>query len=99
MTSLTALRLLLQGYLNYDWPDEYDDPRMAVDDFARSEPALARVLSGDVEHVIANANGESQLRRVVVDELGSGYLPEADDWTYLQWLKEVVRRVEDRLKG
>ena len=48
MTSLTALRLLLQGYLNYDWPDEYDDPRMAVDDFARSEPALARVLSDDV---------------------------------------------------
>lgn len=92
MSHRTALKQLLQGYLNFDWPEEYGDPWSAVADFLRSEPEYGRLLGAEIAALLRTATSEGDLRQVVLGELGSGYLPEADGWTYAAWLREVARR-------
>jgi len=92
MKELPALKLLLQGYLHIDWPEEYNDPWVAVGDYLTSEPGHARMLRDEILYLLKEIPDERKLREVFVDILGSGYLPESDYWTYEEWLLEVVRR-------
>ncbi len=92
MKNRPALKQLLQGYLHLDWPEEYGDPWCAVADFLRSEPEYAPLLAAEVSDLLVAASGEDDFRRVVLEDLGSGYLPEADGWTYEGWLQELARR-------
>lgn len=91
-----ALRLLLQGYLNQDWPDEYQDAWEAVSDFVESEPDDAAALVGEIWTAILSARTDADLEQLVLGDLGSGYLPPADGWSYLSWLVEVARYVGRR---
>ena len=97
MMELPALRLLLRGYFTIDWPEDYGDPWLAVEDFAKSEPQLAPKLREEVDHLLATTTTEGELRNTVLNEFGSGYVAEADGWEYRPWLKEVVRRVDEEL--
>lgn len=90
------LATLLQGYLNIDWPDDYDDPWGAVDDYAASEPRAGEVIT-EIESLLLSEPSSERLRKVVVDELGSGYPPEADGWTMAAWLRAVADRVRQEL--
>lgn len=92
--SLLTLRLLFGGYLNLDWIDDYDDPWDAVTDFVQSEPSSSD-LPGEVVTLLSSQPQERELRRLVVDELGSGYLPESDGWRYDEWLAELADRVRE----
>lgn len=91
-----GLQLLLQGYLNQDWPEEYQDPWAAVADFVQSEPEAAAVLVQEIWAAILNAGSDAELEQLVSRDLGSGYLPPADGWSYLSWLVEVARYVGRR---
>ncbi len=97
MNEFPALKQLLQGYLHLDWPEDYDDPWQAVDDFILAEPGHVASLPEEIRRLLEKVSGETELRRAVVEELGSGYLPEVDAWTYESWLTEVARRVSERL--
>lgn len=93
MLETPALRLLCQGYLTQDWPEDYDgDVWAAVSDFAAIEPDAAG-LATEVNAVLATFSTEKDVREFVRNELDLGYLPEADGWGYRAWLAEVVRRV------
>ncbi len=92
MTTKPALQLLLQGYLGLDWPEDYGDPWEALAHFFSSEPALTRRLQSEIDGLLARADSDAELRRLIVDEMGSGYLPEADGLSYRDWLLEVGRR-------
>jgi len=94
MTSLPALEQLFGVYLNLDWIDDYADPWRAIEEFATSEPIDAARLPGEVASLLRGSPSESSLRHRILDELGSGYDPDADGWTYEAWLREVVKRVE-----
>jgi len=91
---LPALTLLLQAYLNIDWLNEYGEPWLAVQGFATNEP-IAIDLSAEVEGLIAQDGSEEELQHLIVEEMGSGYLPEADGWTYREWLRELQTRVAE----
>jgi hypothetical protein len=93
MKPLRSLELLFQGYLNLDWIDDYPDPWDAIDDFAGAEPEDAVQLPHDVEALLDAVQREEDLRRIVISDLGSGYLPESDGWTYRDWLRAVANRV------
>jgi CdiI immunity protein len=94
VSTVPALTLLLQAYLNLDWPDDYGgEPWAAVEDFSRSEPDAAKVI-GEIQSILEQRPTESDLEHLIVDELASGYLPQSDGWTYRQWLAEVAHRVE-----
>jgi CdiI immunity protein len=94
MGDLRSLRLLFQGYLTPDWPEDYDgDPWAAVDDFVASEPSAARSVPAEVETVLSEYSTDDEVRQLVVGELGSGYLPEADGYAYRDWLLQVSRRM------
>jgi hypothetical protein len=92
--SFVSLRLLFGGYINLDWIDDYDDPWDAVADFVASEPG-ASDLPGEVGSLLSSQPLEPELRRLVVNELGSGYLPESDGWRYDEWLAELAARVRE----
>jgi hypothetical protein len=94
MLELPGLRLLLEGYLTLDWPEDYDgDPWAAIDAFAASEPSAAEVLPVEVRQVLAQYPKEEDVRGLVVDKYHSGYLAEADGHSYRDWLAQVARRV------
>lgn len=92
--TVKALRLLFGGYLNLDWIDDYDDAWAAVDEFVELE-SCARDLPGEVSALLSSQPSEGELRRLLVDDLGSGYLPDSDGWRYDEWLAELAMRVED----
>ncbi len=60
MTDFPALTLLLQGYLNLDWPDDYESVWAAVDHFARREPVAAG-LALEVDALLAQYPTEVRL--------------------------------------
>lgn len=93
MKDYPALRQLLQAYLHQDWPVEYSDPWDGVADFARSEPAHSTRLPAEIDEILDRFRSESDLRQLVIGQCQSGYLPEADGWTYRDWLTEVRSRV------
>jgi len=99
MKTFPALRQLLLGYLNLDWPEEYRDPWKAIEDFFRSESEYRHSIPGEVADLIDIAPSEIKLRRYVLNELGSGYLPEADGWTYRDWLEEISRRAVESVES
>lgn len=92
MNDHPALTQLLQAYLHLDWPEDYGDPWAAIDDFLRSEPEQAARLAGEIDRLLGDTAEEAELRRLVVGELGSGYLPEADGWSFASWLAEIAWR-------
>lgn len=91
-----ALTLLVQGYLNLDWPDDYSSTWAAVDDFIESEPR-APGLPIEIDDVLHRMPSEDDRRRYVLDDLGSGYLPDADGYTMTSWLEALKDHVKDRL--
>lgn len=94
-----ALQHLLQGYLHYDWPEDYGgDPWAAVDDFA-SDESVARDLAEEITEALRLLPSERELRTLVFDHFDSGYLPEADGYTLREWLIAVRVRVEAALAG
>ncbi|MEQ4205800.1 contact-dependent growth inhibition system immunity protein [Actinopolymorpha sp. B9G3] len=93
-----ALELLLQAYLTLDWPDDYVDAWAAVDDFVANEP-IAGQISGEVTELLKSNPCDDELRRLVVGELGSGYLPETDGWSMREWLDTLRQRVTEALGG
>lgn len=98
MTIHRALALFLQGYLNVDWIDEYGDPWGALDDFIASEP-IAETLASEIRAILASGQPDDALRTLVIDDLGSGYLPEADGWEYATWLEKVAERADSAIRG
>jgi hypothetical protein len=66
---------------------------------AKTPGPTASGLSDEIDALLASAPNEDALREVVVDALGSGYLPEAHGWTYRAWLTETATRVEHLLQA
>jgi len=93
-----ALELLLQAYLNLDWPDDYPDVWSAVDDFVANE-AIAAQIADEVTEILDSGESEDALRRFIVGDLGSGYLPEGDGMATREWLETVRLRVRKALGG
>jgi hypothetical protein len=88
-----SLRLLVQGYLHQDWPMDYASVWDAVDAFRASEsPATVASLNADVRQLIDENYDEDALKRLLVDELGSGYFPPGDGSTFSDWLRRVADR-------
>src|SRR5947209_4608918 len=99
MTGFGSLQLLLAGYLHEDFPDDYGDAWGAVEAFALNEPEDPPRIRDDVTKLLATVSSEEEVRRVVLDDLGSYYLAEADGWTYREWLQAVADRVDELLQS
>ena len=94
-TDHPALRLLLGAYLDLDWADEYGTPWNAVDGFVAGEPSAAE-LPGEIDDVLAAGHDEAGLRAIVLDDMGTGYLPREGD-SIASWLADVARHVRGKL--
>jgi len=90
MTRYFMLGSYLGAYLHQDWYDEYPDEWAALDDFlADGPPENAQVFRADIAALLAEHPAEEDVRRIVLDELGSSCLAEVDGWTYRDWLQAL----------
>lgn len=94
--SFPALRLLAQGYLTLDWPDDYADVWAAVDDYMARE-SIASELPNEIARLVAAGLSDDMLHALVIDDLGCGYLPQADGYTTGGWLVAVGEHVREAL--
>lgn len=94
MNRYPLLTLLVQAYLTLDWPEDYDDPWMAIDDFIASEPQAATIVE-EVNGILRGFT-DDEIRELVIDTLGSWYRPDADGWTTRSWLEAIVARVAQK---
>lgn len=92
MTRFPALQLLLQGYLHADWLDEFPDSWSAVAEFLKSEQNSVGSLLTEIESVLAEKSDQRSVRKLFIEDMGSGYNPEAEGWTVEAWLAELLLR-------
>jgi len=90
MTDYRMLGSYLGGYPHQDWHDDYPDIWAALDGFlADGPPENAHTLRADIAALLAEHPAEEDVRRIVLDDLGSCTLVEVFGWTYRDWLKAV----------
>ena len=90
MTQYPTLDSFLGGYLHLDWHDDYPDEWAALDGFlADGPPENAQVFQADIAALLADHPAEEDVRRIVLDDLGSCCLVEVFGWTYRDWLKAL----------
>jgi hypothetical protein len=78
----SALELLVSGYLNQDWPEDFATVWDAVDTFRSDEgPDTAAAARGEVTSLLAAAHSDDDLRHLLVEQLGCGYWPPGDGLT------------------
>ena len=82
----------LGAYLTQDWPDEYPEPLMALDDFIAGEPATALLVPDEIDRLLRDAQDGAALERLLVN-LGSGYVPSAAGLDPREWLLQVRARL------
>jgi hypothetical protein len=98
MMELEALGVLIGGYLDQDWPEEYGDPWAAVEAFVRWEPELAPFLRADVESLVANVESDQHIERRLA-KFGLGFAATEAGWnSYGTWLRAVADRVDQLLR-
>jgi CdiI immunity protein len=92
MTKMSDLALLIGGYLNQDWPEDYAQVWDAVEAFRREEPA-DRVESAcmQVRELLARRLDDDELQHFLIDELHCGYWPLGDGMTFSNWLVALER--------
>ena len=99
MRSWDALEALLGAYLNEDLYLDYDDPWLAVEDFARLEPNHAPAVGAEIDALLGRTTSDSELEHCLTD-LGLGYLPTVDGWAdHRTWLLAVRDRVDEIVRG
>jgi hypothetical protein len=90
MTRYFMLGSYLGGYMHVDWHDEYPDEWAALDGFlADGPPENAQTFSADIASLLADYPAEDDVRRIIFDDLGSGYLAEVNGWKYRDWLQAL----------
>jgi hypothetical protein len=73
-----------------DWHDDYPDEWAALDGFlADGPPENALTFRADIAALLAEHPVEEDVRRIVLDDLGSCCLVEVFGWTYRDWLKAL----------
>ena len=99
MTTTPALEQFLGAYLHQDWRTEADDVWGVVDLFVRDEPALAAQLSTEIADVLLHVQSESDLKKLVIDDLGGYHLADRHGGTYRAWLQQIADRVRTATAG
>jgi CdiI immunity protein len=93
MTKYPSLFLFFGGYLNEDWPDEYADEWVALDEYLRDNPHSASGFSPEVQALLVENASEGELRKVLFDDLGCAYSAERAGWKYRDWLQAMSAHV------
>lgn len=90
MTRYPTLWQFFGGYLHQDWRVDYTDEWAALDDFLEDGAEVVESFRHEVGLLLAENLPEIELRRVVLDELGSFSMVEIRGWTYSSWLQALA---------
>jgi contact-dependent growth inhibition (CDI) system CdiI-like immunity protein len=94
MTRYPTLWHFFGGYLHEDWRDDYDDEWAAIDGFIADGPPEDPVLfRAEIAQLLTEHSSEEDVRKIVLDDLGSYLLVEVDGWKYRDWLQALSDHV------
>lgn len=77
------------GYMHQDWRDDYVDEWAALDDFLADGSDVIKDFRREIEVLLTENRSEEELRRIVLDELGSSCMVEVNGWKYRDWLQAL----------
>lgn len=98
MSELQALGVLIGGYLDQNWLDEYGDSWAAVEAFVRWEPDFAPLLHADVKTLLEHVHSDSEVEQRLA-KFGLGFAATNVGWSsYSAWLQAVAERVAELLR-
>ena len=64
--------------------------------FVADDPDLAAALPDEIAAILIDSPSESELKKLVIDDLGGYYLADWDGGTYRAWLQQIADRPEPR---
>lgn len=97
MAKYEGLNQFTGVFLSYDWPEDWGSEPAAVDGFARDDPEMARLLIKEIDEILAGIPSEAELNRLVYDQYYLGYLVESEWPSIAVWLRDVQRRLTEKL--
>jgi hypothetical protein len=90
LKKLDVLKQLLSCYLHQDWLDEFENDvsaLQAIIEFESKEQIVAGIA--EIDLLLAAELSESDLRMILVDQVGCYFDPNSEGITYKQWLGRV----------
>jgi CdiI immunity protein len=99
MNDYPTLCQFFGGYMHQDWRDDYPDEWAALDDFLEDGPDTVEAFTHEITELLAEGLQEDELRRTVLDELGSSSMVEVRGWTYSDWLQAMANHAATGASG
>jgi CdiI immunity protein len=89
MTTYPTLRYFFGAYMHHDWREDYATEWAALEDFMRSDPAIAANFCQEVSKLLATDPSEDALRTLLLDEYLAAAMVENRGWKYRDWLQAL----------
>jgi len=90
-----ALFQLFGGYFHQDWHDEYATTAAAATTFRlEAPPAAVGAALAEIERVLAMRLDERTLGRLLHDGFGCSYVPQVDELSNEQWLRQLRAQLQ-----
>jgi len=85
-----VLEQLLGCYFHQDWSEEYDGDALALQAIVKSEPKDQRAVAvSEIDVLLAMKLSETELRLVLIEQIGCYFEPSSKGISCLEWLKQV----------
>lgn len=90
MEHFDVLGQLFGCYFHQDWPSEFESDVEALRAIATTEPR-EQVVAGldEVEKLLSIHRSETELREIMIDEVGCYFEPQSVGMSYREWLGRV----------
>lgn len=91
---IEALAQLLGGYFHEDWTAEHGTAGDCLDRIMAEAPVVVRrAAAAEISALLDRDLCESQIRDLLLYEIGCCYAPESDGFEASTWLVDVRRRL------
>ena len=86
MIEFPTLDYFFGVYLHEDWPDDYGNEWAALDAFmAEGPPEDLQLFRDEIAQLLGKYSAEEDLRKIILEDLGSYLDPTPDGWNYRDW--------------
>lgn len=91
--SVRTLGQVLGCYFHQDWPDEFDSDHAALQEILKAESIeRLKICAEEIEEILNAHLSESDLRELLINEVGCYFEPASNGMTYKQWLVVVQEK-------
>jgi CdiI immunity protein len=99
--SFEEAKNFFSSYFHEDWPEDAQDPAQVISIFLRQgcSAEYLRRLAHEIRQFAARHADDDELEQAFFSELGSYYLPSADNISARIWLQGIASTLEKAAEG